>query len=323
MLRNISYSLGRTKAGTVLSKINHKSFWLSRIYRFFVYILLLDLTFIFLYPFMHMLVTSFMSDKDLVDITVKWIPNEFRYQNYLIAYNFLKVPLGLKNSIIQTALPVLGHILSCSFIAYGFARYKFPGRGFMFVLVLLSFIIPAQTFIVPMYINFVSIGWSKSILPLVVPTFFGFGLRGGLFIFIFRQFFMGLPTELEEAALIDGCGSFRTYFTIILPLARTTILVTAVLAMVWHWNDYFEPSIYITKASLFPLPHMLPGMYREMIQVTNMFIYNPVTGELTEKILNEGVAMAATFIVILPLMIAYLILQKQFMQGIERTGLVE
>jgi len=314
---------GKTGRRISLKKMSHFGYWLNMLYRIFVYALLLDLIFVFLYPFLYMFVTSFMTDADLVDTTVKWVPRAFHYQNYIIAFKYMNTLLGLRNSLIQTGLSVLGHILSCSFIAYGLARYKFPGRNIMFVIVLFSFIIPAQTIIVPLYMNYSRMGWMNSILPLIVPTFFGFGLRGGLFVFIFRQFYMGIPNELEEAALIDGCGSFRTYLRIILPISRTSILVSAVLAMVWHWNDYFEPAVYITKPLQFPLPKMLPGMYAQMKLVKEAFVRDPITGQLYPKILNEAVVMAGTVIVILPLLLAYLLLQRYFMQGIERTGIVE
>jgi multiple sugar transport system permease protein len=314
----------RKRSGTInLEKFKHGSYWSDRIFRLLVYVLLFDLVFVFLFPFMYMFITSLKTDADLMDITVKWIPKTLKFSNYKMALRYLDAATGLKNSVFVTGLAVLGHILSCSFIAYGFARYKFPGRSMLFALVIVSFIVPAQTIIVPQYIRYASLRWTNSYKPLIIPTFMGFGLKGGLFIFIFRQFFLGVPKELEEAAIIDGCGSFKTYFAIILPIARSSILVSAVLAMVWHWNDYFEPTIYITKTQKYLLPQMLPSMYEMMKMEKQTLPFDPLTMTTVERTLNEAVVMAGTVIVILPLLITYLFLQRHFLQGIERTGLVE
>jgi len=182
--------------------------------------------------------------------------------------------------------------------------------------VLLTIIIPIQVLIIPYVIMYSRVGWINTYLPLLVPTFFGFGLRGGLFIFIFRQFFSGLPYELEEAARIDGCSSFRTYWNIVLPVAGSALLVCTILSIVWHWNDYFEPAMYIMRPNIHLLPSKLPGLY------------TLITKEITEDmaaadfISQEGIVMAATFLVILPILIVYLFLQKKFMESIERSGLV-
>lgn len=135
--------------------------------------------------------------------------------------------------------------------------------------------------------------------------------------FIFRQFFLGLPAELEEAARIDGCGAFGTYVRIILPTSRTAILVVSVLSIVWHWNDYFEPSLYLRDQSDFLLPQMLPNIYDNMVKAST-----DVTMMESQHMYTLGVAMAATTLVILPIFIMYMFLQRRFMEGIERTGIV-
>jgi multiple sugar transport system permease protein len=304
----------------VLRKAASGRRWADLIYHIAIYILLFDLAFVFLYPFFHMIVNSLKSPQDLIDITVKIIPTSFYWKNYKIAFSALNYAQAAKNSLLITLFTTSGHILACSFIAYGFARFKFPGRELFFMIVLFSMIVPIQVLIFPYYMQFSDWGWLNTYLPLIVPTFFGFGLRGGLYIFIFRQFFMGLPYELEEAAKIDGCSAFRTYWNIVLPVSKSSTLVAGVLSMVWHWNDCFEPGIYLTKQKLWPVPINIPTMYETLKALSSGQADEFMTEG--EVLFNEGVVFAGTFLVILPIIIIYLILQRQFMEGIERTGIV-
>lgn len=313
-------SIGKKIGKKVFRRAKSANRWAELIYRVAVYILLIDLAFVFLYPFIHMIVNSLKSPQDLIDITVKKIPTSFYWKNYKIAFSALNYTVAARNSLFITLFATAGHILACSFIAYGFARFRFPGREFLFTIVMFSMIVPIQVLIIPYYRQFSDWNWLNSYLPLIIPTFFGFGLRGGLYIFIYRQFFMGMPYELEEAATIDGCGTFRTYWNIILPLSKSATLVTGVLSMVWHWNDYFEPGIYLTKQGLWPVSINIPTMYetvRALSSGTDDFLM-----EGGEVLFNEGVVFAGTFLVILPILIIYLILQRQFMESVERTGIV-
>ena len=285
--------------------------------RIFYYLVLCSLSFVFLYPFIKMIVTSLMSDSDLLDVTVNWLPNELRWSNYKIAMDQLAYWRYIQNSLIITVGATVGHVVSCSFIGYGFARYKFKLKGVCFAIVILSMLVPVQTLIFPLYIQYSKMNWLNTFLPLIVPAFFGYGLNGAFFIFLFRQFFIGLPKEMEEAARIDGCGAFRTFFKIMLPMSKSSILVATVLSFVWHWNDYFEPNIYVKEVIKRVLPSRLPGLYAlvgaeeamDMVMEEDGFMF------------NEAMLMAGTFMVILPVLIVYAFLQKKFMEGVERSGL--
>ncbi len=283
----------------------------------FIYSLLIGLAFVFLYPFLYMIFTSFKSQADLNDISVKWILNEIRWENYKTAFNALQYQERLFNTLFVVLLSVAGHILSCSFVGYGFARYNFKFKGFWFALLLLAIIIPTETIIVPLYILFSRIGFVGSYLPIIVPSFFGFGLRGAFYVFIFRQFFLSLPKALEEAAAIDGAGAVKTFFLIALPNARSSALITLVLGVVWHWNDTSEPLIYIEDQARFLLPQMLPNLY-SMIGEKN--ISEQILSN-TAEIFNDAVVMAATTLVIVPLIIFYLAIQSKFMISVERSGI--
>lgn len=293
----------------------------SGILRLICYALLIDMVFVFLYPFLYMLVTSFKSYDDISNLAIKWIPSSLEFSNYALAAESLRLKTSLFNSVLVTGLAMLGHLLSCSFIGYGFARFEFPFKKVLFFGVILSIIIPIQTLIIPLNKLYTMLGMVDTFLPLVVPTYFGFGLRGGLFVFLFCQYFIRYPASLEEAALIDGCGRIRGFFRIALPSAGPILVVCLVLSMVWHWNDYFEPAIYLNaNASTALLPQMLPEMYN-IIQSMEV-----ATSEWQMELrfrYHEGVAMAGTVISMLPLLIAYCFLQRRFMEGVERSGLVE
>lgn len=283
-----------------------------------LYLVLFDLAFVFLYPFIKMVADALKSEADLQNITVKWIPNNFEWSNFTTAFKMLQYPNYFKNSVIVALLATVGHVLGCAFIGYGFARYKFKGQGLLFGGVILSMLIPDQVLIFPLYMMFSKIGWLDTYLPLIAPTFLGFGLRGGFFIFLFKQFFAGMPYEMEEAARIDGCGPLRIFMKIMVPMAKSSVLVASVLSVVWHWNDYFAPRIYISTTSKMFLPSRLPGMY-EILNKLSSESAEVMAGE--SLIVNEALCMAATFLVILPLLIVYTFVQKKFIEGVERSGL--
>lgn len=301
-----------------------KSFWVrffrDGIIRAAFYFLLATLSFVFLYPFIKMITQSLMTDDDLINITVKWLPSEATWSNYSVAYKKLQFGTYVWNSVKVAAVATIGHVFACAMTGYAFARYNFRFKGLLFGFVILSMIVPVQTIIIPQYMQYSNWGWinSELYLPLLVPTFFGFGLSGGFFIFLFRQFFLGLPYEMEEAARVDGCGPIRTYVRIMLPMSQSSLLVCSVLSLVWHWNDYFEPGVYVTDVWLKMLPNRLPSLYAELNKENfTMIEVNDIEGIM----FNEAMLMAATFLCIVPILILYLILQRRFMEGVERSGL--
>jgi len=283
----------------------------------FVYSLLFGLAFVFFYPFLYMILTSLKSPADLNDISVSWILNEVRWKNYDTALGALKYKERLLNTVFVVLTSVVGHILSCSFVGYGFARYNFRFKGFWFALLMLSIIIPTETIIVPLYILFSRIGFMGTYLTIIVPSFLGFGLRGALYVFIFRQFFLSLPKALEEAAAIDGAGAIKTFFLIALPNARSSALISLVLGVVWHWNDTLEPTMYIEEQSRYLLPQMLPNLYS---MINSEASVDQILNN-TVEIYNSAVIMAATTLVIVPLVVFYLAVQSRFMISVERSGI--
>lgn len=297
------------------------------ILRFCMYFFMFIIGFVFVFPFLYMIITSIKSPYDLYDTTVNWIPRSFYLSNYSNALEELEYVSHFLISVCLTLAGIVCHCIIDSFIAYGLARYRFPGKGILFFMVILSIVIPTQVIILPQYLEFAMIKWTNTYLPMIVPLFFGMGLRSGVFIFLFRQFFIGLPKSLEEAAKIDGCGYIKVFWRIALPTAKSALLVCIVLALVWHWNEYYAPAIYLNSADTWPLPSMLPRIY-ELYQIQSgqsggFGNINQMNIRDASKLISEGTVMAATFLVILPVLASYTFLQKKFMEGIERTGLVE
>lgn len=291
--------------------------------RIVMYLLILGLAFVFLYPFLYMITTSLMSNADLNSTSVHWLPTEIKFENYAIAKQLLGSTRYATNSLIVTVLATAGHIIACSFIGYGFARYNFPFKKVLFACVMLAFIVPTQTIIIPLYMTYSNLKWLNTYLPLLIPPLFGFGLKGALYVFLFRQFFLTVPKSLEEAARIDGCGFMMTYWRIVFPLAKATIVVAMVLSVVWHWNDFYEPGMYVDQARLSFLPprlnqiiaaaSALPEQQQEMLRNLGL--------DDGEDTLNNAVVMAGAVIISAPVLIFFAFAQRQFMQGIERTGI--
>jgi multiple sugar transport system permease protein len=205
----------------------------------------------------------------------------------------------LGNTLFVTSLSVSGVMISSAMVAFGFARLRFPQRDNLFIIVIATMMIPAQVTMIPTYILFAKMGWTNSWLPLIVPAWFGGGAYN---IFLLRQFFMGIPHDLDEAAKIDGCSTFGIFWRIMLPLSLPALVTVGVFAIVWNWNDFINPLIYIQDSTKFTLALGL-----------NQF--RSLAGDKT------NLMMAAATVVLLPILILFFVGQKYFIQGIATTGL--
>ena len=272
------------------------------------YFLLISLSIIFLMPFFYMVSKSFMLPSDDYNQMVKWLPRRLNFDNYRYAIRAMDYFPRLLRTAVIIAVSVGAQVFTCAFVAYGLARVKLPGGKAVFGLILFTLIIPPQTLIVPQYVLFSNLKMIDSYLPVIIPCFFAMGLNGGLIIFIFRQFFRGLPKELESAAMIDGSGFVGCYFRIMLPNSKQAVLVTTILSMVWQWNNSFEPSIYIKDADKQAgLVLYLKYAWGNAVKERSAF--------------NQCIDVTATLLAILPVILIFLILQKRFIRGIETTGL--
>ena len=290
-----------------------------RFSRIMLYLVLLGASFIFLYPFLYMLVNSLKTNDDLYNALVVWIPRSLNFKNYSMAATIIGYWSKLGNSIFVTVLATLGQIISCSMAGYGMARFRFPGRRILLLVVVLAMLVPTQTIIVPQYLLYGNMGWLNTYLPLIVPAFFGYGLKGAFYIYIFRQFYLGFPRELEEAARIDGCGFIQIFLRIVFPVTKSSYLVVLVFALVFHWSNYFEPTMYISKAEM----SMVAGGLKNLAYTLTMppDVLENSFGINDENVLNAAVLMAACVLVVLPILLVFIVLQRWFIQSIVRTGL--
>lgn len=289
--------------------------------KMFHYMVLLSLSFVFLYPILYIVSQSFMQVGDITDATVQWIPKELSFEHYRFAFHKMEYWHSFSNSALATLGAAFAQIVSCAVVGYGFARYRFPGHGLLLGLVLFTFLVPPQTIVIPLFIFFGNLDWLNTHLPIIVPGIFAQGLRGALFVLIFMQFFRGLPYQLEEAARIDGAGAYRTFVQIMLPLAGPALLVVFLFSTVWHWNDVFEPNLYYMVQEHFNLPQQLAildtqGVFR--VQQAKMYSGG---GTLASVPTNYNRNMAGALLTILPLMILYGFAQRYFIEGVERTGI--
>ncbi|MCL6604638.1 MAG: carbohydrate ABC transporter permease [Paenibacillus sp.] len=315
---NIEHLSNRLKTSGKLDRGMKRSFKVINIA--FYYLVILSLSFVFLYPLLYMLSKSMMQMQDVADATVQWLPKRLNFHNYALAWESLKFWGGFTNSAIISFGSAILQILSCSIIGYGFARYRFPGYTVCFVLLLFTFLVPPQTIVVPLYLFFSDLGWINTHLPFVIPSMFGHGLKGALFVLIFIQFYRRMPNVLEEAARIDGAGPLRTYWKIMFPLAKPAMLIVFLFSVVWHWNDSFEPNTYLTTPNFYNLSQRLAMFYgsnnqaaEAMAQTTSGSIGMAPTG------LNQ--IMAGCILTILPILILYLFVQRHFVESVERSGI--
>ncbi len=295
------------------------------VYKVFRFVLLVGISYIILYPFLTKILNSFMSTSDLVDVTVKLIPRSptFDQWRYIILEN--DYFLALFNTARISLLCAFFQTLICAIIGYGFAKFKFKGRNILFFCVIVTMLIPHDTLLLAMFMKFRyfdifglfgllglgEINLINTTWPLFLLSVTGLAFKNGLYIFIFRQFYRGVPDELEEAAYIDGTGVFKTFFQIILPLSVPMMTTVFLFSFSWQWTDtFYTASPFFTTSDI----HLLPNIV-EMPQSLKMDF---AASMLWESIVTNTCGL----LVILPLFIIFLFAQRSFVEGIERSGIV-
>ncbi|MFC4600055.1 carbohydrate ABC transporter permease [Cohnella hongkongensis] len=283
-----------------------------------LFALLTVIAFLYVKPILYMISTSLKSVADMIDPVVGLIPRELHLGHYADAWRGLNYPEGFLDTMTIALVGSIFQVFTCALTGYALARLKFPGKNLMFFLILVAFLIPPQLTIVPLYMIYSELGWINTPFVFLVPALFGQGLRGALFIIIFRQFFHSQPKALEEAARIDGASAFRLFFRIMMPLAGAACLVVFLFSFVWYWNMSYEAALFLSK-DFTPLSLRLSSMQMELVG-NKAIDYSAGVGQ---DPISEGPRMAGAFLVIMPPLIVYLIAQRWFTEGIERTGLVE
>ncbi len=291
----------------------------------FRFLIIFGLSFVILYPILYMISCSLRPQQQMNDPSVMWIPKTIRFENFKEVWNAINYPQILWNTIQLNVVSSVLQVASCALTGYGFARFSFKGKKFLFALVLLQIIVPPQILIMPQYSlfrNFDIFGLFQAFtgspisllntnFSMYIPAFFGNGIRGGLFIYLFRQFFRGLPKELEDAAYLDGCGPFKTFISVMVPNAASSFLTVFIFSIVWYWNDYYISSMFFNNSQTISLNI-------SNLADTMAMAFTGKTGVARDYMVwvEAGCLMA-----IIPIIIMYVFLQKYFTEGIERAGL--
>lgn len=279
------------------------------IHKIIVYYLLILFGFIYLYPFIKMIAYSFMSLSDVVNPTIVFIPTSLYLKNFVIAFNVLNFFEALGNSFLIAFLCAACQSISTSLIGYGLGKFTFPGKKIVFVLVILTFIIPPQITMIPQVIMYSKLKLDN-ILSLVFPSILGQGIKSAIFIFIFYSYFYSMPKSLQEAAKIDGANPIKNFILIACPLATSAYILTFIFSFVWYYNETALVSLFL-GIDFKTLPLQLQSFKSSFEQMA----INQGND------LNEAVYMAGTLLSILPLLIIYFIVQRFLVDSIEKAGL--
>lgn len=254
---------------------------------------------LFILPFLWMVSTSLKTPGEVLRFPPTWWPEHPQWQNYPLALSRLDFWRLLGNTLIIVYSNLVGQVLSASLVAFGFARLRFPGRDLLFFVMLSTMMLPSVVTLIPLYVFYKDLGWINTFLPLTLPAYFG---GGAFFIFLLRQFFMTIPKELEDAARIDGCSSFEVYWRIFLPLSRPALTTVAIFSFMSHWNDFVGPLIYLRTPDKFTLAlglQTFQGLYST----------------------DYHYLMAASIVVVSPVILIFFLAQRYFVRGIILTGM--
>lgn len=249
-----------------------------------------------------MLASSFKDTADIFVNSHKLIPTKWNFDNYRTGFQGfagISFIVFFKNSFIITILSVIGTIFSSAVVAYGFARIRFKWAPFWFSCMMMTMMLPGEVLMIPQYIFFHKIGWINTFLPLIVPSFFG----GAFFIFLIIQFMRGIPKELDESAHIDGCGKYRIFYLIVLPLLLPPLITVSIFKFYWTWDDFFSPLLYLNS----------PKLATVALAIKNF-------SDPTMKT-DWGAMFAMSILSLLPIVLIFLIFQKYIVEGISTTGL--
>jgi multiple sugar transport system permease protein len=254
-----------------------------------------------LYPLFWMLSASVRPEAEIFTSGSIW-PSAFSLDAFTRGWNGLQVSFTTFywNALVIAVLVVVGNVLSCSLAAYAFARLEFPGRRLLFAVMLATLMLPYHVTLIPQYVLFLNLGWVDTILPLVVPKFLA---ADAFFIFLMVQFFRGLPRELDEAAMMDGCGPWRIYWKIVLPLSLPVLATAGIFSFLWTWNDFFGPLIYLNDIANYTVPLAL----RSFIDATGTSAW--------------GQLFAMSVLAILPIFLVFLFFQRLIISGVALSGL--
>ena len=286
--------------------------------QFAIYLLLICIGFIYIYPILHMLSSSFMTLDDLLDSSIKWLPSSLNFSNFAQAGKSMDFWNALWQSIVIAGIPTVCNLVSCSVTGYALARFDFPGKKIVMGIIILSFVLPSQITMIPTYNLYSSLGILNTLWAFILPALFAQGFNAPIFILIFMQFFKQIPKVLIEAARIDGAGHFKAFFRVALPSAAPAFITVALFSFVWYWNESYLTELYVHGV------YGVSDWTTLVVQLDNFasnFSSYQQTATNAATNLNESINMAGTLLSILPLLILYFVLQRHFVESIDRTGI--
>lgn len=284
----------------------------------FIYALLICIGFIYLYPILYMISSSFMDLDDLLDSSINWVPSALNFSNYLQAAKSMDFWKSLLQSILIAGVPTLCNVASCALVGYGLARYEFPGKKIIFGLILFSFILPSQVTMIPTYVLYSNMGILGTLWSFILPSILAVGINGPIFILIFYQFFKQVPKVLIEAAQIDGAGYLKSFLRISLPSATPALITVTLFSFVWYWNESYLTEMYVHGVMQ---DSGLTTLVIQLDEFAENYSQYAQTATNAATSLNESISMAGTMLSILPLLLMYFVLQRYFVESIDRTGI--
>jgi len=291
-----------------------------------LYVMLISLCFVYVYPILHMGITSLKSLTDLLDPSVQWLPHEITFSNYTQALDIMGFSDHLVDTLLVTVVPALCQTVSCALAGYAFARFRFKGRNILMACVLLTFIVPFPVLMVPTYTMYSDYGILRTIWTMILPAITGQGLRAAIFILIYRATYEQIPFSLDEAARVDGASETRVFLTIGVPLGLPAMITSFLFSFVWYWNETYTTSLFMGNASL-GSTKSISTLVMELAKFEDSYLaYLERAGGWAAKtgganIQNEAVTMAGTILTIAPLLIVYFCLQRYFTEAIDRSGI--
>ena len=305
------------------------------IYKIFRAVLLFGLCFLILQPLLDKLSVSFMEQQDLYDATVISIPRNFSVSNYKISSDLMNYWTSLFQTVVIVVISAALQVSSCALAAYGFARYKFPGKNILFICVFLIIVIPPQTIMSSLYLNFQffdifglvklitgrTINLLGSVTGYLLLSATAMGLKSGLYIFLLRQYFRGVPKELEEAAYVDGCGRLYTFCRIMLPDAAPMLTSCFLFSFVWQWTDSFYSTLFLSNyrmlaSGLGSIAERFGQWWSASNLVSGAAIASTAPVGYTQAIIATGMLMCLA-----PLILLYLVAQRAFVESLSQTGI--
>jgi multiple sugar transport system permease protein len=267
----------------------------------FLLLLTLALSLMFLFPFAWTITSSLKTAFEVIAYPPTFLPREAQWGNYAEAWAYADFGLFFRNSILVTGLGLVGQMISSLVVAYGFARFRFPGRDFLFVLCLSGMMMPVYVTIIPLFTMFRAIGWTDSFLPLIVPSYFG----GAFAIFLLRQFILSIPLDFDESALIDGASRFRIPTHIVLPNCKPALATVAIVTFMSSWNNFLAPLIFLDSVEKYTLPL---GLWF-------------LKGSIDETLPKDHLLMAGAMITTAPVLLIFILAQNYFVEGVVMSGI--